>query len=55
MQNHKTLLISIIAIVVFILVCVFTVQGSGNKAITRKMLRQQRLTLIRSLPDVTMY
>lgn len=34
MQNHKTLIISIIAFVVLILVCIFVVQGSGNKAIT---------------------
>ena len=34
MQNHKTLIISIIAVLAFILVCIFVVQGSGNKAIT---------------------
>lgn len=34
MQNHKTLIISIIAVLAFILVCIFIVQGSGNKAIT---------------------
>lgn len=34
MKNHKTLIISIIAVLAVILLAVFIVQGSGNKAIT---------------------
>lgn len=34
MKNHKTLIISIVAVLAVILACIFVVQGSGNKAIT---------------------